>query len=649
MWRQICLGNATRVARYATGLRACYALSGTDVAPYTTLYARPTRCPLRAGRRYPSRAGYCSATAYRGTGSAMGLRACYAVSGTDLRAMLLPGPTGYNGAAAAPTVHVVPAGAISYALATRSSLLTLHILLPAGAAGRRRIDAVCTPTALRAPYAVSSTEICYAATRTEQKGRAWVVAERERRATNIHKGEVASYRMLCDVRYRHSVCYAMSVCGTEIAHALLLLVMRGTNVAYGVRPGGAAAGTEACLPTHACYGMSGTNVAYQSRNRVRQLRKLLGGPTTPPPMILRACYAMSGTGFNCAPMRWLRGVQYWRGEASVQKAKARASDYTDVAAIVLPTCYAMCGTEIGDAGTHSLRTKLRTRCGTKLCYDTMRCAVLRQAMLCFVPYEWGAYFGTSRYQAAKNPRANLRTYFDQFEGGQSPGIPSILLYTTGMLSFYAYNARPTTLRSSYEMSGTKIAYAATRERGPCHVGVRFAARLVLRYDIAAIAVRCPILIQHAATAMLCRVLMHVLRHVLHYRYAIASTDTGIALRTHYAMSGTDIAYAALLGRSQRAERGGGGEGQSYAICLHTRCAMPASYAMSGTEIAYGGRGRAIWLCVRAVCSKVSSYYHSVCSAMSGTDIAYAATAHALRCALGTEIAYGAAACAMRCP
>lgn len=50
-----------------------------------------------------------------------------------------------------------------------------------------------------------------------------------------------------------------------------------------------------------------------------------------------------------------------------------------------------------------------------------------------------------------------------------------------MLSFYAYNARPTTLRSSYEMSGTKIAYAATRERGPCHVGVRFAARLVLRY------------------------------------------------------------------------------------------------------------------------------------------------------------------------
>eukprot|EP00961_Rhodomonas_salina_P254555 3439867-Rhodomonas_salina.1 len=93
----------------------------------------------------------------------------------------------------------------------------------------------------------------------------------------------------------------------------------------------------------------------------------------------------------------------------------------------------------------------------------------------------------------------------------------------------------------------------------------------------------------------------------------------IVPRLHYAVSGTEIAYAATRFRS--------------------RCAIPTArtrypfrimlrtpYAMSGTDLAYATtRNASVASVPRSVCTQTVPISLCCCYAMPGTEIAYAAT------------------------
>eukprot|EP00961_Rhodomonas_salina_P129192 1740448-Rhodomonas_salina.2 len=271
--------------RTRISLRACYTMSGTDVA-----YGR----------------------------TCISLRACYAKSGTETAC----GGTSRQGTCVERRGGGGRSDPLSaYALATRCPVLRYRMVLSAYAMSGTKIPN--GTVSLRACDAMSGTEKAYAygAAESELRMLRKEIDTLEGSACCTALGRVYYYAMAssyalpmrCPAMLLHA-CYAMS--GTEIGYAATRenggrvgaetgsrgILLRRVRISSYAMPGtdiadGAGTETGNVILLRACYAMSGTEIGYVI------VLHAMSGTGIGRLIVLRACYAMPGTEFGYAATR----------------------------------------------------------------------------------------------------------------------------------------------------------------------------------------------------------------------------------------------------------------------------------------------------------------------------------------------------------
>eukprot|EP00961_Rhodomonas_salina_P303054 3941078-Rhodomonas_salina.6 len=248
--------RGTELAYGATRARVrCYAMSGTEVAYGMTrekrklheevsAYGCAMRCPVLRKRMVLCGVRFPSLSAWRGRNQvSISLRACYAMSGTDIA---------YGAISLRACYAMSGTGTFlsAYPFATRRPVLTQRLSAYARATRSANLVLTTDPASisLRGCYAESGTDIAYGATEKEE----------------------AVFKALAkELRYPPTEAYAMS--GTDIAHGSARrrkpYAMSDTEIAYR---------TEIAYGTFRLrkpYALSGTDIAYgATRGKVMMLK-----------------------------------------------------------------------------------------------------------------------------------------------------------------------------------------------------------------------------------------------------------------------------------------------------------------------------------------------------------------------------------------